>query len=114
MQKEQKTYQRITHKEREEISRGLAQGLSSTKIANNLDRSGSTIDREIQRNSVGGVYRAHSAEKKAQNRAATRKRGKRILLYNKALRDYVHRHLQKEVVSLNKLSNHCRSGILTI
>jgi len=55
--------------EREAISRGLASGHSIREIAGELNRSPSTISREISRN--GGVkrYRAASADEQAWDRA---------------------------------------------
>ena len=70
MRKIQKTYTRITNEEREEISRGLAEGLTPTEIAERLDRTVSTVTREIRQNNAGGEYRAHTAGKKARERAS--------------------------------------------
>lgn len=73
--------------EREEISRGLAANLSIRAIALLLDRSPSTICREIQRNGGNTRYRATSADQAAWSR------GKRpkpcILKTNGRLRDLV-------------------------
>ena len=57
--------------EREEIAVGLAQKLPCRQIAARLGpgRSASTVCREVARNSVGGVYRAHLAEDAAAGRA---------------------------------------------
>ncbi len=57
--------------EREEIAVGLAAGLSCRVIAARLapGRSASTVSREVRRNSVRGVYRAHLAEQEARERA---------------------------------------------
>jgi IS30 family transposase len=55
----------LTSREREEISRDLAQGISLRAIARNLGRSASTISREIQRNGGPEKYRATLAESKA-------------------------------------------------
>ncbi|MGB5178842.1 MAG: IS30 family transposase [Gammaproteobacteria bacterium] len=59
----------LTLSEREEISRGIAVGLSLRAIASQLERSASTISREISRN--GGIkhYRASQADKAAWDRA---------------------------------------------
>ena len=51
--------------EREEISRGLAAGVSIRTIAAGLGRAPSTISRELARNGGRGSYRAHVAEKRA-------------------------------------------------
>jgi len=50
----------LSIEEREEISRGLAANRSIRSIANLLERSPSTISREINRN--GGVYKYRAAE----------------------------------------------------
>ena len=59
----------LTLPEREEISRSLATGLSFQAIAQSLDRSPSTISREVNRN--GGIrrYRASDADQAAWDRA---------------------------------------------
>jgi IS30 family transposase len=51
--------------DREEISRGLAAGLSLRQIASELGRSPSTISREVSRHGGRARYRASSAEKAA-------------------------------------------------
>jgi IS30 family transposase len=55
--------------EREEISRGLAAGEAIRAIARRLDRSASTIAREIRRNGGRHRYRAADAEAMAWHRA---------------------------------------------
>jgi IS30 family transposase len=57
----------LSLEEREEISRGLANNLSIRKIAANLERSPSTISREIARNNGSDKYRAITADKRAWN-----------------------------------------------
>ena len=56
--------------EREEISRGLASGLSLRDIASNLQRSPSTISREVKRNGGSHGYRAELADQAAWDRAS--------------------------------------------
>ena len=77
----------LTLEEREEISRGLAANLSIRSIASLLDRSPSTICREINRNGGAARYRATSADQAAW------KRGKRpkpcVLKTNPTLRALV-------------------------
>ena len=51
--------------EREEISRGLAAGLSVRALAAQLGRAPSTVSREIQRNCGRVAYRAEMAERRA-------------------------------------------------
>ena len=60
--------------EREEISRGIALGQSMRLIARGLDRSPSTVSREIQRNGGYDDYRAAVADEEAWNRARRPKR----------------------------------------
>ena len=60
--------------EREEISRGIAAGLSLRSIARALGRSPSTVCREIGRNGGWRAYRAARADKLAWERALRPKR----------------------------------------
>src|SRR6266852_4078382 len=55
--------------EREEISRGVVRHLSCRAIATRLGRAPSTISRELQRNSGVAMYRAHTAQRRAQRQA---------------------------------------------
>jgi len=55
--------------EREEISRGIASGLSLRAIASKLGRSPSTISREIRRNNGSDNYRATQADEEAWDRS---------------------------------------------
>jgi len=66
----------LSHAEREEISRGIAAGESLRQVALRLERSASTVSREVARN--GGVkhYRATSADRRAWNEARRPKQGK--------------------------------------
>jgi len=59
----------LSLEEREEISRGLATGRSVRSIAGFLDRSASTVSREINRNGGAIRYRAAVADKTAWKRA---------------------------------------------
>lgn len=59
----------LTLAEREEISRGIATDLSIRSIAKKLNRSPSTISREINRNGGYDNYRAAKAEQMAWDRA---------------------------------------------
>jgi transposase, IS30 family len=81
--------------EREEIAVGLAAGLSCRVIAARLapGRSASTVSREVRRNSVRGVYRAHLAEREAQERARRPKPAK--LAVNGELRAWVEEKLKR-------------------
>ena len=62
--------------EREDISRGIAAGLSMRSIASQLQRSPSTVSREIHRNGGYDQYRAASADQAAWDRAQRPKRCK--------------------------------------
>jgi transposase, IS30 family len=81
--------------EREEIAVGLAQELPYRQIAARLGpgRSASTVCREVARNSVRGMYRAHLAEREAAQRALRPKPAK--LAVNGELREWVVRKLKK-------------------
>lgn len=77
----------LTAAEREEISRGLAQGASLREIARQLGRSASTISREVARNRGARRYRAVDAEDRAWERA--RRPKPCLLARNLVLREYV-------------------------
>lgn len=67
------SYSRLSVIEREEISRGLSQGLSLRAIARGLSRAPSTVTRELARNGWSrGRYRAHTAERSARRRRRRR------------------------------------------
>jgi IS30 family transposase len=55
--------------EREEISRGVAAGVSLRSIATGLHRAPSTVSRELRRNGGQRRYRAAAADKRAWDRA---------------------------------------------
>jgi len=81
--------------EREEIAVGLAQELGYRQIAARLapGRNASTVSREVARNSVRGVYRAHLAERQARVRARRPKPAK--LAVRDELREWVQLKLRK-------------------
>ena len=62
--------------EREEISRGLARGVSLRSIAADLGRAASTVGRELRRNGGNERYRAATADQQAWDRALRPKRCK--------------------------------------
>ena len=62
--------------EREEISRGLARGVSLRSIAADLGRAVSTVSRELRRNGGNERYRAATADQQAWDRALRPKRCK--------------------------------------
>jgi IS30 family transposase len=73
----------LSHAEREEISRGLAEQVSLREIGRRIGRPASTVSREIARNSMvrhPGAYRAHVAQHKAEQRARRPKPTKLELL----------------------------------
>jgi len=59
----------LSLEEREDISRGLASTLSIREIARRIEKSPSTVSREINRNGGTVKYRAIIADKKALERA---------------------------------------------
>ncbi len=88
MQKRNK-YERLREVEREEISRGLAQGESIIAIAGQLGRAASTVSREVKRNSGKSGYRAFSAGNRAARAASSRRIGRSRLAAEDGLRNYV-------------------------
>lgn len=88
-------YRRLSSAEREEISRGLAQGESLSAIADRMGRTTSTVSREVNRNSGKSGYRAFSAARRAKERASSRKHGKSRLSGEDRLREYVLEKLKK-------------------
>jgi IS30 family transposase len=83
---------RLSLEEREEISRGLAAGLSIRAIAADLERSPSTVCREVNANGGRRKYRALSADRGAQKRALRPRRAK--LTQCRRLRSTVERKLE--------------------
>jgi IS30 family transposase len=89
-------YTRLTNKEREIISRGLAQKKTIREIARGIGRSASTVVREIWRNSGKTGYRAFSASQRAKTAAASRRKGKSKIAKYERLRQYVFEKLKEE------------------
>jgi transposase, IS30 family len=83
---------RLSLGEREEISRGLAAGLSIRTVAAGLERSPSTVCREVNANGGRRKYRALQADRGAQKRALRPKRAK--LSQCRRLRGTVERKLE--------------------
>jgi IS30 family transposase len=83
---------RLSLEEREEISRGLAAGLSIRAIATGLERSPSTVCREVNANGGRRSYRALQADRGAEKRALRPKRAK--LSQCRRLRGTVERKLE--------------------
>jgi IS30 family transposase len=95
---QQTTYRRLTNREREEISRGLAAGISQVEIAGKIHRHPTTVSREIRRN-IGKhrrEYLVFSASRKALFGASSRRLGKSRLAQEEQLRRYVVAGLSKE------------------
>ena len=67
---------RLNLAEREEISRGLAAGLSLRAIAARMGRAPSTVCREVNANGSRSSYRALTAERNARHRARRPKMAK--------------------------------------
>ena len=88
-------YLRLSFTEREEVSRGLAQGIGLSAIARRLGRAPSTIAREVRHNSGKSGYRAFSAGNRANVRASSRNQGKSRLTRDDRLRGYVMEKLRK-------------------
>ena len=88
-------YRRLSSAEREEVSRGLAQGTGLSAIARRLGRAPSTVSREVHHNSGKSGYRAFSAGRRANVRASSRKQGKSRLTCDDRLRRYVMEKLRK-------------------
>jgi IS30 family transposase len=72
----QRSELRLSLEEREEISRGLAAGLSIRAMAEGLNRSPSTVCREVNANGGRTKYRALLADRGADRRALRPKRAK--------------------------------------
>ena len=84
----------LTLSEREEISRGIAAGLSRREIAAMITRSVSTVSREIARNGGEGRYRAAEADEKAWDRGRRPKKCR--LAINPRLRSIVANKLKMD------------------
>ena len=78
--------------EREEISRGLASGLSIREIGRRLGRAASTVSREIRRNGGAAGYRGTEADACAWRRA--QRPQPCVLARHRRLRDWVAQHLE--------------------
>ena len=100
-------YHRLTVNEREEISRGLAQGLSQRYISSLLGRSPSTICHEISRNTIyRQPYRAVKAQRYA-DKLSHIARKHRKLDDNEPLKQIVFKHLN-ELWSPQQIAKHLK------
>jgi IS30 family transposase len=91
-----KKYSHLSLAEREEIAIGLEKGLKQYEIAQLLNRSPSTICREIKRNMFilnYTVYRATAAQRRADCR--NRRSHRRQRIPNKRLRRFIYINLRK-------------------
>src|ERR1700692_526749 len=77
----------LTLAEREDISRGIASGSSIREIARRMNRTASTVSREVRRHGDRPAYRAHDADCQAWVWALRPKRC--LLAMNRKLRDTV-------------------------
>ncbi|WP_422656616.1 IS30 family transposase [Nocardioides sp.] len=84
---------RLSFEEREEISRGLAAGMSLRAIAAQLGRAASTVSREVATNGGRRRYRAHISDRQAWSRATRPKACK--LATNPLLRAIVEEKLRR-------------------
>lgn len=88
-------YQRITLVEREEISRQIASGYSLRKIAQGINRSPSTISRELWRCVIDRKYYRAVFAQQRWNRMRHKHRKNRKLATNSQLRKIVMQYLRK-------------------
>lgn len=88
-------YQRLTMVEREEISRQIASGYSMRKIAMSLNRTPSTIFREIRRCVIDRKYYRAIFAQQYSNKNRHKLRKNRKLDNNSALRKVVFHYLSK-------------------
>ena len=88
-----KNYQRLTLNERVKIEEFLKLHYSISTIAKKLNRSKSTITREIKRNKYFNSYDATKANRKAFLRASDRKWWKDKINANPELQKFVHEKL---------------------
>lgn len=103
-------YQRITFFEREEISRGIASGISMRKIAKSINRPPSTVSREINRYGVVDVkyYRAQYGQdycykcrhKVRKNRKLTINRRLRKIVFGLLALDWSPEQIAKRLIML--------------
>ena len=83
----------LTLEEREVVAQMRSSGSSQTEIARRLDRAGSTICRELQRNRSRNGYWAVAAQKKADRRRCQRPLVRK--LQRPAVRRYVQERLRQ-------------------
>jgi len=111
---QQRPYRRLSAAEREEVSRGLAQGETLSVIARRLGRVPSTLSREVNRNSGASGYRAFSASRRAGARASSRRHGKSRLTREERLHRYVLKKLHQRWSPREMVKSACTMSILPI
>ena len=100
----------LTLAEREEISRGLSAGHSLRTIAAALERSPSTVSRELNRNGGRRRYRAHTADQAASDRGKRSKPCKLALnrllaiIVARLLRQYFPKGMDLSGIHQNRLN----------
>jgi len=75
------SYNHLTIHEREEIMKLLVQGHSLSQIAKDINRSKSTISRELRRNCTGEEYSAYTAQERYKKRREICRPKKKLLLF---------------------------------
>src|ERR1700675_1112808 len=88
-------YQRLSSAEREEVSRGLAQGTGLSAIARRLGRAPSTVSREVPHNSGKSGSLAVWGGNRAHRRASSANQGKSRLAADDRLRRSIMEKLRK-------------------
>jgi len=74
----------------------LKKNFSYTQIGEELEFHRTTIQREVERNSINGIYRARIAQQKTKERRKNSKITKRILDTNTELKKLVIKHLKDD------------------
>jgi transposase, IS30 family len=92
--KKSKNHVCFTKKDRDRIEFWLDLGISPAEIARRIGFHRSSIGREIIKGlDSQGVYRSHYAEKKSAQRIRSRVLGKRKIIKNPVLQQYIHEKL---------------------
>jgi len=103
-------YKRLSDLEREEISRLLSQKCSFRDIAKRLNRSASTISREVNRGGCNKyTYRAAKAQHRARRNSAKRKAGKYRLNDSLELWQYIRQKLKKKKWSPRQIAEQLKT-----
>lgn len=99
------SYIHFTPYERGGIQELLKLGCSHRQIAKTLNRSRSSIDREIHRNSIDGVYNPEIAQKLYKLRAKRKGRMCKSFLYCNEIKQYMQKKWSPEQISNTILKN---------